>query len=111
MTDLIARLEEAAEGSHRLDAQIAGAVSVAILMDEDWSHTGPHYTTSIDAALTLVPEGWYVSIAYQDHNDANYSWNVAIVRKGQAASAESGPRNSFALALCIAALRARQSET
>lgn len=49
MDDLIAKLESATEGSRDLDALISVAVPGA-----DFSFD---YTASIDAALTLLPEG------------------------------------------------------
>ncbi len=88
MTDtLIRRLEEATEGSRELDARIGAEIRYFSDKAEDWMrgwqgpiapyhekpghiacwHTDgrmsvwwsvPCYTTSIDAALTLVPEGW-----------------------------------------------------
>lgn len=55
MQDLIAKLEAAAEGSRELDAEIVGKL---------WADMGvfarstlPLYTTSLDAAVALVPEG------------------------------------------------------
>ena len=53
--ELIKRLEAATEGSRELDKEIAEAFGwVHECMNSD---THPHLTTSIDAALTLVPEG------------------------------------------------------
>ena len=66
MTDLIERLEAATEGSRELDAEIDERIWRA-----KWGRGKPkdisvlYYTTSIDAALTLVPEGcgWEITTA------------------------------------------------
>lgn len=69
-TDLIARLEEATEGSRELDAEIALTVFPALMEcrsdpeqgEGHWIHPrygktyALDYTTSIDAAATLYPE-------------------------------------------------------
>ena len=95
---LIERLEAATDGSRDLDKQI-------------WLHIGenpmrlmlcPGYTTSLDAALTLVPDGF----------------DYIVYRVDGECCAEVGPPGSFGftkcvgtptavLALCIAALKAR----
>ena len=76
-----------------------------------------HYTTSIDATLSLVPEGWSPSMLSWGHsrlNDPNDMVHASIVREG----AERGGKliedymacrgaATPALALCIAALKAR----
>jgi hypothetical protein len=93
MSDIIARLETATEGSRELDAEIGrmfGAPRYTrnapnIPNQPVW----PNYTTSIDAALALVPEGvkWW-SILYE--------------------AAQAGDDlGNLPLAICIAALRAR----
>ena len=80
----------------------------------------PHYTTSIDAALTLVPEGWLTSMG----NDLSKTWTVTLrtsdarfaTHAGQggeeiaqiAGKSASGIQKATpALALCIAALKTR----
>jgi len=129
MTDLIARLKAAPEGSRELDGRIAVVINYRfedvhgrkfkdIIADfgyrnmrtTDWdSWHVPHYTTSLDVALTLVPEGFRWSI---DHDEeiprepgkptyadvSQYGHSNNPVYKGWAATAP--------LALCIAALLA-----
>lgn len=61
MTDLIKRLEEATEGSRELDVEVAKSIKFFDGTRASYTlnvNLIPHYTTSIDAALTLVPEGW-----------------------------------------------------
>jgi hypothetical protein len=127
MTDLatlIAKLEAAEAGSRELDAEIVmalrgkipDAISTPNLYpntllyrnDEiapgalEWVNV-PGYTASIDAALTLVPEGWVWKC--QDKPA------VACVADSKWAQKEiyqlKGISSTPALALCIAALRAR----
>jgi len=70
----------------------------------------PQYTASIDAALTLVPEGWRV---YQLGQRADY-WCASIFTvKPHLAPTTSWARvhaATPALALCIAALKAKQDD-
>lgn len=129
---LIARLESAAEGSRELDFGIAQAIGLArahpetdrsewaeALIDGKWTYLGaegqwkldwwlPLYTTSIDAALTLVPEGWRVNTLAQHEN----GWACLLYRgewnePGRAVMA-SPVLATPALAICAAALKARQ---
>ena len=115
MTELIAELEAAKEGSRVLDARVHEHNAIA----PDWekwlvggmpfgriSDQVPHYTTSLDAALTLVPEEWRVSHAGTSADDG---WHFNLIAR--TTNTETGRcwSNSPALALCIAALRARQA--
>lgn len=57
MTDLIERIESAAEGCEELDVAIAAELSsgnetVYEFAQKWWTGGIPHYTTSVDAALT-----------------------------------------------------------
>lgn len=114
--DLLARLEAAGEGSRELDA--------GLLMEEcnhdkglfnQYCHSSgiPHYTTSLDAALTLVPEGHAWCIESEDDGLVSNIRPCATVRP-KSGNGKSGPDEEImyfgatpALALCIAALRAR----
>lgn len=99
--ELIAAMEKASGPSRELDWGIHEWVwGVAAPRMERMEP--PSYTASIDAALTLVPEG--------------YDWMVFSVNGFN--QANCGPTNSFddvgdqkaathAIALCIAALKAR----
>lgn len=102
---LIERLEKA-EGPHYvLEGEIWAMVNSG-----NWAPqtTPPNYTASLDAALTLVPEGWRVH-EFQQGDDR--LWRCKVVKcQGQGGS--SGHQIyalPAALALCIAALRARLS--
>ena len=109
MSDLLARLEAATEGSSMLDNAIYDALWGLPRMGGDYrGHTVPippePYTTSIDAALTLLPEGWKWSVdssgcAWVCPVDADSAYTEMIVIGGVTIPA---------LALCIAALKARE---
>lgn len=128
MTDLIARLAAATEPSRELDGLIFRAVNTGT-PDADWCafdledesdaiiwyrrdandtiawEAPPNYTASIDAALTLVPEGLLRSlIIYADRAHA-------FIRTGSvlnpATKEWTGYAATPAIALCIAALQAR----
>src|SRR3990167_4925331 len=128
MNELIARLKAAGEGSRELDSAIAVTTFKTVYVDEDmiyaqavrkddncasgtfcrksrsgaYLQAAPHYTTSIDAALTLVPAGSSGAIAWSEHCTAICS-NTRLVPEGKNAEKAA----TLPLALCIAALKAR----
>jgi hypothetical protein len=132
MTDLNAIIEKlmtAEEGGRDLDVAVARSVypDRKIRHNFDWFYWGveqqetvPHYTTSLDAAVTLVPDGldFYLEIEAVHMGPCCY----AGVRPGGAISpAGNGwagwgqkhrpdwpsAKRALPLALCIAALQAR----
>jgi hypothetical protein len=126
--DVIARLEEATVGSYALDEAVARAVGWTLLEHEAETSYGsawaewvspegkgmngmrfPSYTIDIQAALTLVPEGW--------------TWmasgaKFAAPRPAAALAEIGGPDpvyitsegSTAALAMCIVILRQRQGK-
>jgi hypothetical protein len=135
LRSLIERLEAATEGSRYLDVEIACAVPTSIpgypkyeytvpmriargwesnriyVCDVDGdltreSHLAPNYTTSIDAALTLVPEGWVVANLYQHLETKRWLASVGRLNKEVGTSLFAA---TAAIAFCIAALKARQA--
>lgn len=118
LTHLFEVLEQATEGSRELDAQIqayqfggtvheksdGGLLIVVNGIQHGIAWTAvPHYSTSLDAALTLVPEGCSPSdiVWGLDEVSAYLAWPMEPYAKqvrGDGATAE--------LALCIAAIRA-----
>ena len=124
MTELARRCEDAEGPSRELDAEIFIAVlwpdhklqtTCDLFPDEvrtgriqepngcGWMES-PRYTSSLDAAMTLVPEGWLWQVELIGHQTkgrigAAMAWlKHRQVEHGQAATP--------ALALCAAALRA-----
>jgi len=65
----------------------------------------PRYTTSIDAAMTLVPEGWRFELT-----NTGFKPGVSLVPPGKFFLVGSYAATP-ALALCAAALRARSHPT
>ena len=102
MTDLLRRIESATEGSRELDQKIAdyfnlGTTDNLLIASFGDVKLTPHYTTSVDDALRLVPgdqrNGWAL-LAWIDgiHFEARIDkWGAVAL--------------SPALALCAAALR------
>ena len=129
LSQLIERLEKAKGPDRELDALIAikigGAVRITtghgtrhqvLWPDNEIAQGGdiemlpdvPLYTASIDAALTLVPEGWSFEVrasAVGDKGQANV-WHYLKEYHAYSQRECASP----AIALCIAALRARQGE-
>ncbi len=128
MDKLIAELEQATEGSRELDCKIAihpsvpqvgdvrkgaevskllgccadaSAIMRGCSINADWLGV-PALTTSLDAALTLVPEGAYWAVRVSISKFAGVVTPLGCVVKDCVANRPS-------LALCIAALKARQA--
>jgi hypothetical protein len=132
LDDLIIKLETASEGSRRLDGEIAicleliprfdrskyidgtqfrftagddGAIAVDKLLPDgrrypEYGCLAPAHTTSLDAALTLVPEGFPYEIKARNVEGVmEYRAQLNYTKPSYAATP--------ALALCIAALKAR----
>ena len=99
LADLIARLEKATGPDRRLDFSIAQAVENAGPME--WRANGfPYYTSSLDAALTLVPDctPWAAGEDEDGTGCADIPRHRVLVHAA-----------TPALALCIAALKARSA--
>lgn len=124
---LIARLEAATEGSRELDCAIyrtlGGKLGREIrhtngtYITTEGDESVPHYTTSLDAVMLLVPEGWWVSRINQYHTNKGpmNSWGVHLrhmppwefgeVIGEHGLAFRDGPPAAV-LAFCIAALKA-----
>lgn len=123
-------VEAASRPDRELDAEIARSCGWVALDKHQWwsaehvadcrqrkvskwkyaTQSLPTFTASLDAALSLVPEGAGVEVQRywtSEHDDAVWS-AVAIV--GMGAVEESRDRPSAALALTAAALRALAQE-
>jgi hypothetical protein len=123
--ELIAALEAATEPSRELDAEIAGAawgartewkqanytmnIDVVVNWVAPHPYAGmrepcPHYTASIDAALTLVPKWW--------------AWGFCVNETGPGGAYCDMGEHRFAathlipaIAICTASLKARGEVT
>lgn len=111
LLDLAARCE-AAEGPDReLDAEIAFATGWAThaLHKQEWLRPDgvvcglPEYTASLDAATSLVPEGWCWQLRHDDRPCAQF-WQDGDEYCLTALAATP------ALAQCAAALKARAAQ-
>lgn len=99
MNDLIERIEAASKGSRALDWEIHVHDGI-----DGKGMYGPHprYSFSIDAALTLVPEGWtWMLDTMEGRNEACVHGNGPVPDSAYVTAATP------ALALCAAALKAR----
>lgn len=112
--DVVAALEAATEGSEDLDRLIYEAMGAeeffgCTYVDSDM----PAFSTSVDAALTLVPKGWYWragrttlfsgwAFIHQTHPDQGELGKNEFAANKEHRCGEWTP----ALALCLAALRA-----
>ena len=123
MDSLIAKLEAATEGSRELDGIIAREIG-AVPKGEDIIHPispdlgrfgigafdawdAPHYTTSLDAALTLVPPKYKWMLENWNCTDMPREYGVTLEDDGpDDPITTSAP--TIALALCIAAIKARK---
>ena len=100
MKDLIAKLEAATEGSGTFDRAIRDALGLsALLVPPDGGDEAHPYTTSLDAAMKLVPEDRIWSVG----KIVRAPGYIAVLDNDGHSHKGSTP----ALALCIAALKAR----
>ena len=102
--DLIQRLEKAEGPRYELDAQIR-----ELIAPRGSPYPPLPYTASLDAALRLVPEGWSGDVEFGPAGDAIVfeatMWNGKFAQETTEFAVVG---NTPALALCIAALKARQ---
>jgi hypothetical protein len=97
MEALIQRVEKAEGPDRELDGEIHGIPSAACC---DWDDV-PHYTASLDAAVSLVPSGWDWSISK--------GWNeaaIASLAPAEKAAEVTTEAATAALALLAAILKA-----
>jgi hypothetical protein len=120
---LAERCEAATGPDWKLDGLIADELS-------DWENLGGHweqhkvsgerrrtsyppaplYTASIDAAMTLVPEGYRVTSLAETVVECDQPWRAILWERRQNPKRRPfGDGATAALALCAAALRARAS--
>lgn len=128
-TALIEKLEKAEEGSRELNAEIFWLIDNDNAQRVYWNAAfgmprkivgpmpkglgrlavechAPAYTTSLDAALTLVPEGWVWSV--HKYSGAPPACEGDVARDMHSLTTNAAGHTP-ALALCIAALKARSA--
>lgn len=117
------RCEKAGEGSRELDAGIYHALNPGIQVFGDhaidrfgFGKAVPHYTTSLDAAMTLVPEryaienlSWWPFVAngYEGQRMCSITLLAVDHRGFGTGDRYKSKASTPALALCAAALRAQ----
>jgi hypothetical protein len=119
---LAERCEKAGAPDRELDGAIFEAVNGASAYRETTPYTMnalpvrklipgiPDFTASIDAAMTLVPDGWTVDLRIFAADKANCSIQRWVDHKQQFFMDWTGDKHTVrppALAICAAALRAR----
>lgn len=113
MKSIIEKLERAKAGDESLSREIADIVGTAVKrrtfnggMDADEWDWFPPYTSSIDAALSLVMDGWSWSVAVSE----NKLHPVVMLGRSYPTNAQVAQEAATpALAICIAALKSRSS--
>lgn len=121
MTDLIERLERADGPSRELDWAIHALIMpkhhrmhpylVGVFIDDGQLgkvYSCPRYTASIDAAITLVPEGFRWALGYNGIDSGHPVGTASVFSPAGAMFKGSGA--TPALALCVAALRAKEAD-
>jgi hypothetical protein len=111
LLELAERCEAATGPDRELDAEIASTLGWANVgpgnrggrcgrSPEGTWKTVPRYTASLDAAMTLVPEGWDWEL--------EFIGGTSVANMLLARGTFNGAAQTPALALCAAALRAAQ---
>jgi hypothetical protein len=107
LLDLAERCEKAEGPDRKLNRDIAQAVEGEVY--PAWSiFNSSRYTASVDAALTLVPEGYLLGLTnVADGAAPDFSKATALVARLPDEQTQPAVAASMALAICAAALRAR----
>lgn len=94
-------------------AKLATVMPVAEIAHEAREHSNsilsqlPRYSASIDAAMTLVPEGWGRMF---NQSENGLHCNVCLARSYPTNAVVYSEAATPAIALCIASLRARSAD-
>lgn len=118
MVSLIRTLEQAEAGSRELDRAICiHLFPDAITRAETFDHEGvtraiPRWTLSVDAALTLIPEGAEYEIAFYPSSPFVHGKHrcMCVLWPTQPPRQVSQFASTLPLAICIAALRSRVAD-
>ena len=112
MSALIAALQNATEGSRELDERIALYVGWAVQPDGQVQAGMPAYSTSLDAAVALVPDGmwWLLGKGRTRPDEPLYGAQIMPSHNDlDVAPYSVGEGHTPALAMCCTALRARSA--
>jgi hypothetical protein len=106
MDELIAKLEGAVGGTTRLDYDIYRVVTpeAAGWLDDYPPGALPRYTTSLDAALSLVPDGWGYTLSLTARGNHPL---VKLYRSHPVNAMQIVEGRTMPVTLCIAAMKAR----
>ena len=110
LSALLTALEAATEGSRELDERIALYVGWAVQPDGRTQAGIPAYSTILDAALTLVPDGmwWLLGKGQTRPDEPLYGAQIMPLHSEPDAAPHSmGEAHTPALAMCCAALRSK----
>lgn len=102
--ELAERCEAATGPSYELEGEIA------LVAHYGYERNGierPKYTASVDAALTLVPEGYIWAVTNMDPETGLVTRSAAMLAPNADADGDPCIAATPALAICAAALRAR----
>lgn len=112
MQHLIDKLNAAAGPDQALDLEIARAVGAVTLhkveADEPAVESAPRYTGSLDAAVTLIPEGYFWLAGHGRDSPHEPLGGAQVIDPESDEDIGEGEASTVPLAICIAALSARQ---
>jgi len=130
LSGLVERLEKSSGPLRELDVLIFG-LAVDLVDGKPWSDAdleyaasaaertcnAPRYTSSIDAAMALLPPHCELSEISRnvcwDDGEPEREWCVTVHQEdedGYARAQHSAPGDTFALAICAAALKSRSPQ-
>lgn len=107
MIDIMCSLKEVSVGNRKLDMEIAFLINWKSTPLDDYV---PYYTTSLDAAMTLIPESCdYINFI---SDPSGNGWEIGEFLNGLTDYRKRGEYSSdnYILALCVAALEAYMNE-
>lgn len=115
---LVERLEKCTGPDRVLDADVMLAIDSAVigfkhdfcvgwLIWDRHAICSPHYTSSLDAAITLVPAGYFWQVGYSKYVRHDARVAAQVMSGGFVAECDS----TRAIALCIASLLARKASS
>jgi hypothetical protein len=108
LLELAERCEAATGANKMLDEAIYVTLAIVPSRADAFVYPFYAYTASVDAALTLVPEGY--GLGCGNMNPSNCRFNAWVMPPPYNLGADIRTGETLALAICAAALRARASQ-